>query len=160
MDDLEGLEMTLEILGDSDIAARISESLAALGVASPALTCRRFARIWPGAALPARDGRTWAAVRDPVPACCTTSDRPQRLPEAVAAAVLEFCEAASAGDPQRVGKPLFGPLAGCHGARRGTFASFTGSMTTAALSTSSTSTTAPRSTIGANVTVVTEWERP
>jgi hypothetical protein len=31
VDDLEGLEMTLEILGDSDAAARISESLEALG---------------------------------------------------------------------------------------------------------------------------------
>ena len=45
----------------------------------------------------------------------------KRLPEAVAAAVLEFCEAALAVNPQRVGKPLFGPLAGCHGARRGTY---------------------------------------
>ena len=44
----------------------------------------------------------------------------QRLPEAVAAA-LEFCDAALAVNPQRVGKPLFGPLAGCHGARRGTY---------------------------------------
>jgi len=31
VDDLEGLEMTLEILGDSDAVARISESLTALG---------------------------------------------------------------------------------------------------------------------------------
>jgi mRNA interferase RelE/StbE len=45
----------------------------------------------------------------------------QRLPETVAAAVLEFCEAALAVNPQRVGKPLFGPLTGCHGARRGTY---------------------------------------
>lgn len=45
----------------------------------------------------------------------------QRLPEAVAAAVLEFCQDALAVNPQRVGKPLFGPLAGCHGARRGTY---------------------------------------
>ena len=45
----------------------------------------------------------------------------QRLPEAVAAAVLEFGEAALAVNPHRVGKPLFGPLAGCHGARRGTY---------------------------------------
>jgi mRNA interferase RelE/StbE len=45
----------------------------------------------------------------------------QRLPEAVAAAVLEFCDAALALNPYRVGKPLFGPLAGCHGARRGTY---------------------------------------
>jgi mRNA-degrading endonuclease RelE of RelBE toxin-antitoxin system len=44
-----------------------------------------------------------------------------RLPESVAAAVLEFCGAALAVSPQRVGKPLFGPLAGCHGARRGTY---------------------------------------
>ena len=45
----------------------------------------------------------------------------QRLPETVAAAVLEFCEAALAVNPHRVGKPLFGSLAGCHGARRGTY---------------------------------------
>lgn len=45
----------------------------------------------------------------------------QRLPEAVAAAVLEFCDTALAVNPHRVGKPLFGPLAGCHGARRGTY---------------------------------------
>ena len=44
-----------------------------------------------------------------------------RLPESVAAAVLEFCEAALAVNPQRVGKPLFGLLAGCHAARRGTY---------------------------------------
>lgn len=31
VDDLEGLEMTLEILGDTESVARISESLAALG---------------------------------------------------------------------------------------------------------------------------------
>jgi mRNA-degrading endonuclease RelE of RelBE toxin-antitoxin system len=45
----------------------------------------------------------------------------QRLPESVAAAVLEFCDSALAVDPHRVGKPQFGPLAGCHGARRGTY---------------------------------------
>ena len=45
----------------------------------------------------------------------------ERLPESVAAAVLEFCEAALAVSPRRVGRPLFGPLAGCHGARRGTY---------------------------------------
>jgi mRNA interferase RelE/StbE len=45
----------------------------------------------------------------------------QRLPEAVAAAVLEFCDAALAVNRHWVGKPLFGPLAGCHGALRGTY---------------------------------------
>lgn len=44
-----------------------------------------------------------------------------RLPEAVAAAVLEFCDAALAINPQRVGRPLRGPLAGSHAARRGTY---------------------------------------
>ena len=45
----------------------------------------------------------------------------QRLPEPVAAAVPEFCDNALATYPHRAGKPLFGPLAGCHGARRGTY---------------------------------------
>jgi mRNA interferase RelE/StbE len=45
----------------------------------------------------------------------------ERLPESVAAAVLEFCEAALAVNPHRVGRPLFAPLAGCQGARRGTY---------------------------------------
>jgi mRNA interferase RelE/StbE len=44
-----------------------------------------------------------------------------RLPEAVAAAVIEFCDSALADQPHRVGKPLVGPLTGCHGARRGTY---------------------------------------
>jgi mRNA interferase RelE/StbE len=45
----------------------------------------------------------------------------ERLPEAVAAAALEFCASALAVNPHRVGKPLFGPLTGCYGARRGTY---------------------------------------
>jgi mRNA-degrading endonuclease RelE of RelBE toxin-antitoxin system len=45
----------------------------------------------------------------------------QHLPESVAAAALEFCQDALAVHPHRVRKPLFGPLAGCHGARRGTY---------------------------------------
>jgi mRNA interferase RelE/StbE len=44
-----------------------------------------------------------------------------RLPESVAAAVLKFCRAPLSVNPHGVGKPLFGPLAGCHGARRGTY---------------------------------------
>lgn len=45
----------------------------------------------------------------------------ERLPESVAAAVIEFCDATLAENSHRVGKPLFGPLAGCHAARRGTY---------------------------------------
>jgi hypothetical protein len=36
VDDIEGLEMTLKILGDADAVARISESLAALERGEPA----------------------------------------------------------------------------------------------------------------------------
>jgi antitoxin YefM len=35
VDDLEGMEMTVEILGETDTVARISESLAALGRGEP-----------------------------------------------------------------------------------------------------------------------------
>jgi prevent-host-death family protein len=35
VDDLEGMEMTLEILSDTDAVARVSESLAALGRGEP-----------------------------------------------------------------------------------------------------------------------------
>jgi mRNA-degrading endonuclease RelE of RelBE toxin-antitoxin system len=45
----------------------------------------------------------------------------QRLPEAVAAAAIEFCAGPLSHEPHRGGKPLGGPLAGCHGARRGTY---------------------------------------
>jgi mRNA-degrading endonuclease RelE of RelBE toxin-antitoxin system len=44
-----------------------------------------------------------------------------RLPEAVAAAVVEFLTGALVINPQRVGKPLRGELAGIHSARRGTY---------------------------------------
>jgi mRNA interferase RelE/StbE len=60
----------------------------------------------------------------------------ERLPEAVAAAMLELCEAALAVNPYRVGKPLFGPLEGCRGARRGTYRIVYGSRKTPAPSTS------------------------
>jgi mRNA interferase RelE/StbE len=45
----------------------------------------------------------------------------ERLPEAVAAAVIEFCSGPLAENPHRVGTPLFGPLAHCYGARRGSY---------------------------------------
>jgi mRNA interferase RelE/StbE len=45
----------------------------------------------------------------------------ERLPEEVAAAVIEFLARPLTTDPLRVGKPLSGPLAGCLGARRGTY---------------------------------------
>ncbi len=45
----------------------------------------------------------------------------ERLPEGVAAAAVEFCTGTLAENPYRVGKAMFGPLAGCHGARRGDY---------------------------------------
>lgn len=44
-----------------------------------------------------------------------------RLPEAVAAAVLEFLTGALIENPHRTGKPLHGEFAGIHSARRGTY---------------------------------------
>jgi mRNA-degrading endonuclease RelE of RelBE toxin-antitoxin system len=44
-----------------------------------------------------------------------------RLPEAVAAAVVEFLTGALVANPRRVGKPLRGELVGIHSARRGTY---------------------------------------
>ena len=43
------------------------------------------------------------------------------LPEAVAAAVIEFLAGTLVTNPQRVGKPLRGDLAGIYSARRGTY---------------------------------------
>jgi mRNA-degrading endonuclease RelE of RelBE toxin-antitoxin system len=45
----------------------------------------------------------------------------QRLPETVAAACWKFARPPSQSNPHRVGEPLLGPLAGFHGARRGTY---------------------------------------
>jgi mRNA interferase RelE/StbE len=45
----------------------------------------------------------------------------ERLPEAVAAACVEFIAADLRGDPHRVGKPLRGRLAGLWSARRGPY---------------------------------------
>ncbi len=44
-----------------------------------------------------------------------------RLPEAVAAAVIEFLTEPLVANPRRVGKALRGDLAGIHSARRGTY---------------------------------------
>ena len=45
----------------------------------------------------------------------------ERLPESVAAAVIEFLTATLIHQPHRVGKPLRGELAGIWSARRGTY---------------------------------------
>lgn len=43
------------------------------------------------------------------------------LPEAVATAVVQFLTGALIDNPQRIGKPLRGDLAGIYSARRGTY---------------------------------------
>lgn len=45
----------------------------------------------------------------------------ERLPEAVAAAVIDFLSTALVTRPRHVGKPLRGELAGVRAARRGTY---------------------------------------
>jgi mRNA interferase RelE/StbE len=44
-----------------------------------------------------------------------------RLPEKIAAAVIEFIEGPLSENPRRVGKQLLPPLARYHGARRGEY---------------------------------------
>ena len=44
-----------------------------------------------------------------------------RLPEAAAAAIVEFLTGALTANPRRVGKPLARDLAGWHAARRGAY---------------------------------------
>lgn len=45
----------------------------------------------------------------------------EQLPESVAAAVIDFLTTSLIENPQRVGKPLRGDLAGIWSARRGTY---------------------------------------
>lgn len=45
----------------------------------------------------------------------------KRLPEAAAAAVVEFITGPLLDNPQRMGAPLSGPLQGTHAARRGSY---------------------------------------
>ena len=63
------------------------------------------------------DGSTYELVLTPPAVRAIRS----RLPEAVAAAVIEFLSGALVEKPHRVGKPLRGDLAGIHSARRGTY---------------------------------------
>ena len=84
---------------------------------SVALTWRRFGQISPGVVTALVNGERYEVRFQPAARRAIA----ERLPESVAAAVLEFCDAALALSPRRVGKPLFGPLVGCHGARRGTY---------------------------------------
>jgi len=44
-----------------------------------------------------------------------------QLPEAIAAAVIEFITGPLLKNPHRIGKPLRGELEGIHSARRGTY---------------------------------------
>ena len=120
VDDLEGMEMTLEILGDSEAAARIAESLAELGRGEPGADLATVRQDLARRRSQAGD----AGPREPLRRPLSARRSPGHLApaaETVAAAVLEFCDAALALSPHRVGKPLFGSLAGCHGARRGTY---------------------------------------
>ena len=62
------------------------------------------------------EGRPWRVV----PAAQAQRDL-DRLPEKIAAAVFEFVDGPLRASPQRLGKPLRGPLAGSWSARRGSF---------------------------------------
>ena len=148
VEDLEGLEMTLEILGDTDAIARISESLAALGRSSPVPTWPPSGRTWLGTERPEREHRTGAAAPDPVPvpgtaghrtAACQKRSQQRSLNSAtpplcsIRIASVNLCSARS----QAVTGPAAAPAGSSAGSTRLT-----------APSTSSTSITARRSTTG------------
>lgn len=63
------------------------------------------------------DGSSYELVLTPPAARAIRSG----LPQAVAAAVIGLVTGALLANPQRVGKPLRGELAGIHSARRGTY---------------------------------------
>jgi mRNA interferase RelE/StbE len=113
--------MTLEILGDTEAVARISESLAALGRGEPgadlATVRQDLARRRATGNVRTEPEQRYQIQFQPAARRAIA----ERLPETVAAAVLEFCEAVLAVNPHRVGTPLSGPLTGCHGPHRGTY---------------------------------------
>jgi mRNA interferase RelE/StbE len=63
------------------------------------------------------DGRPYELVLTPPARRALT----ERLPEAVAGAVIEFLTTTLINGPRQVGKPLRGELAGVWSARRGTY---------------------------------------
>ena len=71
----------------------------------------------PSAASPVDQQEPYELVLTP-PARRALTDR---LPEAVATAVIDFLTTALVENPRRVGKPLRGDLAGIWSARRGTY---------------------------------------
>jgi mRNA-degrading endonuclease RelE of RelBE toxin-antitoxin system len=63
-------------------------------------------------------------VNEPYELAVVAPARPvlaETLPEPVAAAAWELISGPLRENPHRVGKPLFGPFAGQHGARRGQY---------------------------------------
>jgi mRNA interferase RelE/StbE len=110
----------LDLLGGAPGTAGliISESLAALGRGEPGADLAAVRQDLPRRRITGCPAG--GVVRHRLPDRCAAGHPRSRPPESVAAAVLEFCAAALAVSPQRAGTPLFGPLAGCHGARRGT----------------------------------------
>ncbi len=71
----------------------------------------------PRDALPVDSGDHYELVLTPPARRALT----ERLPEAVAAAVINFLTSSLVKEPRRVGKPLRGDLAGIWSARRGTY---------------------------------------
>lgn len=71
----------------------------------------------PSGALPTDSAGDYELVLTP-PARRALSER---LPEAVAAAVINFLTSSIVQEPRRVGKPLRGDLTGIWSARRGTY---------------------------------------
>ena len=112
--------MTLETLGDADAIGRISESLAAWNAVSLVLTWPPFARTWPGArhrGVTGEPGQQYEIRFQPSARRAIA----RRAPGGRCRRRAGVLRRRACVNPHRLGKPLFGPLAGCHGARRGTY---------------------------------------
>ena len=111
-EDLAQPEETLSVLSDPEALADIREARCRLR------PWRRHERdrSGPPASSVSEEGRFELVFTPPARRALTV-----RLPETVAAAVLEFLTTALVQQPRRVGRPLRGELAGLWSARRGTY---------------------------------------
>ena len=111
-EDLESLEETLAVLGDSDAVADLVEAHRAVSRRRRGARGRRR-QVSPA---PVTEPRYGIVVTSPAARAIR-----ETLPEAVAFAVIDFITGPLLDDPRRVGAPLRNELEGVWSARRGTY---------------------------------------
>ena len=114
LEDIRSLEETIAVLSDPATMRRLQEADAAIA-AGDVVDAEGLRALLASA----RD-KAWQAyeLRVAGPAARAIAER---LPEAIAAAVVEFITGPLLDNPHRVGTEVSGPLTGTHAARRGTY---------------------------------------